>query len=539
MRNLFFLPLLACLLLFTEPVKAQPSGFLERGEAVENVWVFFTDKDGVAFDPYDFFHPRAIERRLRHGQDLYDPQDYPVSKDYLSRVGLLADSTDVVLRWFNAVSVFARPSQLEQIAALPFVERIEPMTVIAVPANFREDPLLVEHLSSSQKELMEAQITHMSGQWFFENGLDGRGIRVAIFDAGFPGVDEHPVFQHIREEGRIVATRDFVRRRQDVFGKNSHGTSVMSLIGGMADSLHLGLATGAEFLLARTETWTEYFSEEKYWLEAMEWADRLGADIINSSLGYTYQRYFPEDMDGTKSLVARAAQTAFRKGILIVNAAGNDGSRKQWEVIGTPADVTEVLSAGALDYPSLIRAGYSSRGPTADGRMKPNVAALGTVVAAGKTGLKRTSGTSFASPLLAGFAACLWQKYPDWTNQQVFDAMQQSATLYPYFDYSHGFGTPQADYFFQDPGNGFRPTFDFVSTPGELKVLIHIKTLKGENEQPDRYLYYQVQDADQKILEYFVVKVHQPEVLSLDPGDFVPGQKLVVHFEGYTAIWNF
>lgn len=539
MRHLFLLPVLACFLLFTEPVKGQPAGFLERSEVVENVWVFFTDKDGVAFDPYGFFHPRAIERRIRHGQDLYDPQDFPVSEDYLGLIGQLADSTDVVSRWFNAVSVFAKPSQLELIAALPFVERIEPMTLIAVPAAFREEPILIKDLPSSQKELMEAQITHMSGQWFYENGIDGRGIRIAIFDAGFPGVDEHPAFRHVRDEGRIVATRDFVRRRQDVFGKNSHGTSVMSLIGGMADSLHVGLATGAEFLLARTETWTEYFSEEKYWLEAVEWADRLGADIINSSLGYTYHRYFPEDMDGTKSLVARAAQTAYRKGILIVNAAGNDGSRKQWEVIGTPADVTEVLSVGALDYPSLIRAGYSSRGPTADGRLKPNVAALGTVVAAGETGLKRTNGTSFASPLLAGFAACLWQMYPDWTNQQVFDAMQQSATLYPYFDYSHGFGTPQADYFFQDPGNGFRPTFDFVSTSGELKVLIHIKTLKGEDEQPDRYLYYQVQDADQKILEYFVVKVHQLEVLSLDPGDFVPGQKLVVHFEGYTAIWNF
>lgn len=538
MKHFFLMTFWVFSLLYAVPGKAQTSGFLSEREPVDNVWVFFTDKDGVAFDPLIFFHPKAIERRLRHGQDLMDPLDFPVREDYLAGVSQLADSTDVVSRWFNAVSVFARPSQLERIASLPFVKRIESMAVIALPATIQGNAALTENLSPELQDLREAQISHMNGQWFYENGLDGRGIRIAIFDAGFPGVDEHPVFKHIRDEGRIVATRDFVRGRQDVYGKNSHGTSVMSLIGGMDDDLPLGLATGAEFLLARTETWTEYYSEEKYWLEAVEWADRLGADIINSSLGYTYHRYFPEDMDGRKSLVARAAQTAFRKGILIVNAAGNEGSRKHWEVIGTPADVAEVLSVGALDYPSLIRADYSSKGPTADGRLKPNLSALGTAIVAGKSGLKRSVGTSFASPLVVGFAACLWQKFPEWTNQQMFDAMQQSATLFPYFDFSHGYGIPQADYFFEDPGLGFRPTFDFVSTSGGIQVVIHLKALKGD-QQPERYLFYQVRDVDHRILEYFVIKVNQPEALTLDPSNFASGQQVLVHFEGHTATWKF
>ena len=539
MKHIFFSTALLLILLIVGSATGQQAEFNRASEPVENVWVFFTDKKGVRFDPLDFFHPKAIERRLRHGQDLMDPMDFPVREEYLQGVRQLADSTDVVSRWFNAVSVFAHPAQLERIAALPYVARIQPMTLVALPAGREEEISLTANLSSELQELREAQISHMKGQWFFEHGFDGQGIRIAIFDAGFPGVDEHPVFQHIREGGQIVATRDFVRRRQDVFGKNSHGTSVMSLIGGMDDSLRFGLATGAEYLLARTETWTEYFSEEKYWLEAMEWADRMGADIINSSLGYTYHRYFPEEMDGQHSLVAHAAQKAFQKGILVVNAAGNEGSSKYWGVIGTPADVTEVLSVGALDFPSLIRADYSSKGPTADGRMKPNLAALGTAVVAGKNGLKKSSGTSFASPLLAGFAACLWQKYPEWTNRQVYDAMQHSATLYPYFDYSHGFGIPQANYFFADPGNSFRPTFDFVSTPEGVKVMIHIKSLKGEEDPADRFLFYQVQDEKEKILEYFVVKVHLIEALTLDPADFSPGQKAVVHFEGYTATWNF
>ena len=526
-------------LLFNGPASGQMPGFLKGSEPSENVWVFFTDKEGVPFDPLEFFHPKAIERRLRHGQDLMDPVDFPLREDYVEGVRQLADSIDVTSRWFNAVSVFARPSQIERIAALPYVERIESMTLVALPAEVKGEFSLTADLSSALQELREAQIGHMKGQYFIENGLNGQGIRIAIFDAGFPGVDEHPVFAHIRDEGRIIATRDFVRGRQDVFGNNSHGTSVMSLIGGMDDNLHLGLATGAEFLLARTETWTEYFSEEKYWLEAVEWADRLGVDIINSSLGYTYHRYFPEEMDGTGSLVARAAQMAFQKGILIVNAAGNEGMRKEWQVITTPADVSEVLTVGALDYPSMIRADFSSRGPTADRRLKPNLAALGTAVMAGEKGLKKAFGTSFSSPLLAGFAACLWQKYPEWTNQQVFEAMEQSATLYPYFDYSHGYGIPQADYFFRDPGNGFRPTFDFVKTPKKIQVIVHLKTMDGEENPPEQFLFYQVRDTQRNILEYFVVKVSQPEALTLNPADFEPGQQVVVHFEGHTATWNF
>lgn len=540
MRTQLYLMVLIFWFLSSGSLQAQSSGFLQTAEANEHVWVFFTDKEGVAFDPHGFFHPKAIERRLRHGQDLFDPVDFPVREDYLVQTGALVDSVTGISRWFNAVSVFAKPSQLTLVEALPFVDHIEPMTLNMIPASHARGESMISELNSKQLELVLAHTAHFKGRWFHENGYDGRGVRIAIFDAGFPGVEVHPVFGHILSENRIVATRDFVRKRQNVFHKNSHGTSVMSVIGGMIDSIPMGLATGAEFLLARTETWTEYFSEEKNWLEAMEWADRHGADIINSSLGYTHHRYFPEDMDGKSSLVARAAAIAFSKGILIVNAAGNERTTDSWMIIGTPADVAEVLSVGALEFPSMLRAEYSSRGPTADGRLKPNVSALGTVYAAARTGFARTEGTSFSGPLVAGFAACLWQMFPDWTNQQVFDAMQQSATLFPYFDYSHGYGIPQADYFFRDPLENRRPTFDFERTKDTLRVISRLKTLNDISlDLQSRYVYYQVRDEEDKVLEYFVVLVEKTEVLSFSLSDFKPGQKILVHLAGYTSSWEF
>jgi serine protease AprX len=540
MRMCFFFTVLIFSFLGSGPLQAQSSGFLQTTEATENVWVFFTDKDGVAFDPYSFFHPKAIERRLRHGQELYDPIDFPIREDYLVAVGALVDSLDGISRWFNAVSVYAKPAQLALVEALPFVDHIEPMALNMIPASNARGESQVAELNSKQLELVLAHTAHLKGRWFHENGYDGRGVRIAIFDAGFPGVDGHPVFRHILSENRIVATRDFVRNQQNVFHKNSHGTSVLSVIGGMIDSIPMGLATGAEFLLARTETWTEFFSEEKNWLEAMEWADRHGADIINSSLGYTHHRYFPEDMDGKSSLVARAAAIAFRKGILVVNSAGNERTTDSWKIIGTPADASEVLSVGALEFPSMLRAAYSSRGPTADGRLKPNVSALGTVYAAARTGFAQTEGTSFSGPLVAGFAACLWQMFPDWTNQQVFDAMQQSATLFPYFDYSHGYGIPQADFFFRDPLKKIQPTFEFESTKDTLKVISRLKTLDYISQDlQNRYVYYQVRDAEDKVLEYFVVLLEQTEVLSFILSDYKPGQKIMVHLAGYTSSWTF
>ncbi|MDP2423542.1 MAG: S8 family serine peptidase [Bacteroidales bacterium] len=518
----------------------QSRGFSAPTPPIKSYWVYFKDKDRTGFDPYIFFEPKAIERRLRHGQDLFDPLDFPVNESYLAGVGSMVDSMDVISRWLNAVNVYASQQQAEAIKQLPFVDRVESGNRMMVPAAAKLKGLYLATLTDEQLMLLRFQTSHMKGSYFSDYGIDGRGVRIAIFDNGFPGVDVHPVFKHIVDEARIIATRDFFRNNPDVFHKNEHGTMVMSLIGGMIDSIPMGLAPGAEFLLARTETWREPFIEEKYWLAAAEWADQLGADIISSSLGYTYHRYFPDQMDGQTSLVARAASIAFQKGILVVNAAGNDGGKESWKVIATPADAPGVLAVGALDYPSMLSASYSSRGPASDGRVKPNVSALGTVYVANAKGFTLQHGTSFSSPLVAGFAACLMQMHPEWTNIQVFNALQQSATLYPYYDLSHGYGIPQADYFFRDSLQEPLPTFDFVESKNQVKVIIrytHADVM--EKVLNSGHVYYHIRDEKGNIEQYFVARVRQKEVLSFEVANFTHGKQVFIHLAGYTASWSF
>lgn len=298
----------------------------------------------------------------------------------------------------------------------------------------------------------------------------------------------------------------------------------------------MGLAPGAEFLLARTEIATEPFSEEENWLAAVEWADKNGADIINSSLGYTFHRYFPENMDGKTSLVARAANLAAAKGILVVNAMGNEGSSK-WKTLGTPADADSVLSIGGYDPDSDYHISFSSYGPTTDKRMKPNVSAFGHVIAAGKSGLKTVDGTSFSSPLVAGFAACAWQSNRGLNNMQLFKEIEKSGDLYPYFDYAHGYGVPQANYFVTKENKEATATFEIVQDGSSIKVKV-IEAFLPVGDKEKTYLYYHIENAKGVIDKYVVIKVYQSEVQEIKASDLMHNEKLVVHYKGYTATFK-
>ncbi len=503
-------------------------------------WVFFSDKKEVSFDADDYFHPAAIARRLNHGLDIYDSLDLPVREDYLQQVDHVVDTIRMVSRWFNAVRVMARPMQIVKLEEMPFVRKVLISNMQSYPASVDTAETLSSQLSPEWLLKLNAQIQSMEGLLFHQNDVDGKGIRIAIFDGGFPGVDTHPVFEHMIKNKRIAATWDFHRNTENVFDHMQHGTQVLSVLGGRYHDVPMGLATGAEYLLARTEMWREPFFEEEYWLAAMEWADRHGAHIINSSLGYSYQRYFPEDMDGETSLVAQAAAIAFSKGMLIVNSAGNSGVDVSWRIVSTPGDSPDVLTVGALSYPGLLPASYSSRGPTADGRMKPNLSAIGNVVVAAQQGFADPSGSSFSSPLVAGFAACVWQMHPQWTNKQLFEALEQSGHLHPYYDFDQGYGLPQAGYFFSPPGSLTNKSFEFVVEQQNLKVMVrNIISEKQQDDPLNDYLYYHIQNARGELEQYFVVLAQQQEVLSLSLDDFQPGQKLMVHYRGFTASWTF
>lgn len=494
----------------------------------ERYWVFFNNKQGSTFEPYSYFDQKAIDRRIKNNISLFDSTDFPVNQTYINKVTNIVDSVNIVTRWFNGVSVIATNQQISEVANLKCVNEIQQIMSFATISEYSEDSTISYYDSS----LLANEMNALDAQSFIDNNIDGSGIRIAIFDAGFPGVDTLSAFEHIRKDNRILKTYDFQKKKEFVYGFNHHGTNVFSCIAGKIGNTKLGLATGAEFLLARTEITREIFVEEENWLAAAEWADKNGADIINSSLGYTVPRYFQKEMDGKSTLVSQAAKMASDKGILVVNAMGNDGDGN-WKVVGAPADVEEVLSIGGVDPYDNIHINFSSFGPTADGRMKPNVCAAGeALVASPKGGVTSAYGTSFSSPLIAGFAACALQTDTTLTNMELKEKIEHSGNLYPYFDYAHGFGIPQASYFFDNDFQEKVATFTVDKYSDSLIVNFSFNpdTLSSEGN----YFFYHFRYKNEPISKYVVVDM-QTNSLTIDLTNF-PIKPIIFmgHFKGYT-----
>jgi serine protease AprX len=519
-KNLFFLFLISSVHCFAQ----------------QKYWVTFKDKAGATFNPYEYFDERTIAQRTAQHIPLADRTDFPVSEKYIAEVKSIVNATTCSSRWLNGIAVYATVEEIKKVKNLSCVSNVEAMNSVPVIASEKKKQL--EHFSKEDLSLLAYQTARMQGNKFKEKNLDGAGIRIAVFDGGFPGVNHHAAFNHLWKNKKIIATYDFVKKVEFVYAHNSHGASTLSCITGMMDTIKVGLATGAEFLLARTEIdLREPFSEEENWLAAAEWADQHGANIISSSLGYTYNRYFNTEMNGKKSLVARAANLAAAKGMLVVSAAGNEGN-EHWKFIDTPADADSVLTAGGTDPYSDAHIYFSSFGPTSDGRLKPNVSAPANVIAADASGWSNVYGTSFSTPLIAGFAACVWQAHRDWSNMQLYHEIEKSSHLYPYFDYAHGYGIPQAGYF-TDPKDSVEPTFDFVIVNDDIKIILREKYSHSTTEQflgynTFRNLYYRIDNKNGVVRYYAVILAEQKEALYYLLSQFQTGDKITVHFEGYT-----
>mgnify|MGYP000392138427 CR=1 FL=1 len=490
-------------------------------------WIVFTDKSGTTFDPFAYFDAKAIERRIVNNIDLYDSTDFPLNTSYIKESRRYCDSIMGESRWFNMVFVKIKSENIDIVTSLPFVKQFVPWEFSTCMAAKKES---VEEISNS--ELQEEQVKVLGGPLFSAAGYDGKGIRIAVLDGGFPTVDKHASFQHLRDQNRILKTWDFTSGKEMVYAYQNHGTSVLSCIAGMNEGKPMGLATGAEFLLARTEVVPEPFSEEKNWLMAAEWADKNGAQIINSSLGYTKDRYFPHHMDGKFTYVTRAANMAARKGMLVINAAGNEGDEQAWKIIGAPADADSVLSIGGIDPDSRYHISFSSFGPTADKRVKPNVCAFGKALVASKSGIEVSYGTSFAAPLVTGFAACAMQSRPGIKNMDLFREIEKSATLYPYFDYAHGYGVPQAEYFLNNKSVPKENEFECILRDNEL--LVKVSNIYPEKEGKKNYLYYHFQNDKGFIERYGVIEVYQEEALQIFDIDYYAGTTFRVHYHGNT-----
>src|SRR6476661_648268 len=591
---------LAGLLLSGLPAQASAPSRL----ATARYWVKLRDKNGVSFNPKKYFTPQARARRQRQHLPAYEASDLPVRADYLRQIQVQVETVTLVSRWFNAVACRATAAQAEALRQLPGVQSVElwayrESTVAPVASRLLDRPAQRPGpLSANDYLLARRQTAHLDEPVLRRARLDGRGLRIAIFDVGFSGLPEHPGLRQLVDGRRIVATYDFLRHRPDVFQGGSHGLEVIGCLAGRLPAgpggevgLALGLASGAEFLLARTEQLhRERYAEEEAWLAAAEWADRQGADIINSSLAYTEQRYFPEHMNGRCSLIARAANLAARKGMLVVSAAGNDGDT-DWVRIGTPADADSVLAVGGLEPETGLHCLFSSYGPTADRRPKPNVAAFGIVITTTPRGYERLEGTSFSSPLVAGFAACVWQQHREWTAMQLFEHLQQSAELYPYFDYAHGYGRPRAAHFLSSPPTAVlaSPTFEFVVHDSLVAVVIRpdaavqlARRLPLMAEQPDggtvaegtpaqpgtagselaspqpvgqeqprsepvpllpdpdypAYLFWSQADRNGVLRRYETRAVVQRLVVQVPRRLLQPGDVLRVHYKGYTGTYS-
>jgi hypothetical protein len=502
--------------------------------------VYFNEKSSEKFDAYNYFTPKAIERKLLHHLPLFDWYDLPVNEEFLNQITPLASEIKSISRWLNAAVVYANQENAQKIVSLPFVSSVEPLNTtsfIATTTEINDNPIEI----SKQTE-------RMGIRKFDSLGLNGKGILIAIFDVGFSGAEKHPAFEHIRKANRVNKTYDFVKNNENVYHGGSHGTSVWSCIAGKKDSIALGLATEANFLLARTEIISkEILAEEENWVLAAEWAHKNGADIINSSLGYTQARYFPENMNGKTALISRGASIAAKKGILVINAAGNEGN-KMWETIAAPADADSVLTVGGVKPCCDYHIDFSSFGPTSDLRLKPNLAAQGLVYCAKENGFGNINGTSFSSPLVAGFAACIWQQNKSLNNMEIFKLVEKSGNLYPYYDYAHGYGIPNSFNYLN--GVNTTPTFDLIVpevsnlaiyNPEDIfyKVIINEDVFSENEKDGKQLLYYQIINSNNLIDKYFVVDVSQREIQLIPVIEATKGKSIRISFKNYFKEFKF
>ncbi len=419
--------------------------------AQQDAWVYFNSKPEAAFylaHPLEMLSQRSLDRRTAQGI-LLDDADVPVHQPFIDAVENAAGITVMAKsKWLNAIHVRGSEQDISALGSLDFVQSID----FANDALDTGKPVVAKKQTEMLVDFPYGnsanQIQMIEGHQLHQQGFTGSGKIIAVLDAGFPGVDDAAPFARLRDNNLILGGYNFVDRSDDFYTRSSHGTIVLSSMGGYVDGQLVGTAPDAGYYLFISEdTNSENPVEESLWVEAAEYADSLGVDIINSSLGYfgyddPGYSYSFEDMNGLKGFASRGADMAFSRGILVVASAGNSGNSENPN-IGVPADAVNVLTIGAVS-PTGAHASFSSVGPTADGRIKPDIVAQGqSVVVAGPSGnISTTNGTSLSSPIIAGMAASLWQAVPNLTAEQLREVIIQSAHLFDNPNFQMGYGIP-------------------------------------------------------------------------------------------------
>ena len=414
--------------------------------------VSLKDKAGSAYTidkPQEFLSERALERRNRQQLPI-DETDLPVSQKYVNE--LLGTGARLVTssRWNNTVVLEVSDTLLmDQVSQMPFVTGVKKVWTQpdSIPARNAERKKEVKNdikKTGGYYGRALRQIAIHGGDSLHAAGFAGKGMHIAVIDAGFYNADEIKFFKKMD----LLGTRDFVNPASDIYAENGHGMMVLSCMAANAKDAFVGTAPEASFWLLRSEDAdTEQPVEEDYWAAAIEFADSVGVDVVNTSLGYHafdegYGGYRYRDLDGHTSMMSHSASMAADKGVIVVCSAGNSG-RKAWKKMTPPGDSENVLTVGAINY-DLENADFSSIGHTSDGRIKPDVMAIGvsSVVSSGSGKVSQGNGTSFASPIMCGVVACFWQACPWLTAKEVIKAVQQAGDRVDFPDNIYGYGVP-------------------------------------------------------------------------------------------------
>lgn len=428
--------------------------------APNKYYVEFKDKNNNIYsleNPEQFLSTRSLERRSRQGIPL-EMSDLPVSKIYIDSLRSYGVEIINVTKWFNGVTFYTTDTSIVNIIQnLEFVDNIskyKPDTSNKKILPQKYNVLLNDYSSSKSENYYNYgpswnQISIHNGQFLHNQGYRGSGMIIAVTDAGFTGLPSLPSFDSLYSQNRVIATRNFVHGGDYVYSYSTHGMRVLSILAGNYPENLIGSAPEAQYLLLMSEDPdSEFLIEELNWVSAAEFADSLGADIINVSLGYltfddSTQNHTYQDLNGETTPIAIAAKTAASKGMVVVASAANSGESLTHPWINTPGDAKDIITAGAV-WSDLTYASFSSIGPSADGRVKPDVVAMGagTYNQDLDGSISTGNGTSFSSPILSGLIACLWQKFPEKTNYEIIEAVKQSAHLYNNPNVYLGYGVP-------------------------------------------------------------------------------------------------
>ena len=429
----------------------------------EDAWVYFKDKPSKTTfmeTPLNMLTQRALDRRARYNIPL-DYKDVPIETTYITLVeNAIGVEVMAKSKWLNALHVRGNITNIDALKSLKngdfnFVGSIQYAnkslnagSKISTSKKVKNPNDKLKFQTNFNYGQAANQIQMLKGDKLHEQNFTGAGMQIAVIDAGFPNVNTYAAFRRIRDNNQILGGYDFVNRNTNFYTGNYHGMAVLSTIAGYVENQFVGTAPDASFYLFITEdSVNETPLEESLWVEAAEEADRLGVDVINTSLGYyefdnSNYDYTYNDMNGQTTFISRGAEIAFSRGMILINSAGNEGNNG-WHYIIAPADAASVLSIGAVNASGVI-ASFSSYGPTADGRVKPDVCAEGSgVYIINLSGSIATSnGTSFSGPIMAGVTTCLWQAFPTKSNAEITQLIKESAHLYNSPTAQEGYGIP-------------------------------------------------------------------------------------------------